>query len=162
MGNYKGCSFTGHRRIEPRHRGLTELLDKAIAYAYSQDCRDFYIGGALGFDTFAARRTLAFRTFHPDVMVHLILPCKNQTEGWSESDRVIYDVILEAADTVEYIAETYYDGCMKKRNQRLVELCDIMIAYMGRARSGAGQTVRLAKEAGKTVYNLYPRLEAEG
>ena len=155
----KACSFTGHRQIEVRHgASLIDLLDRAISYAYSEGCRDFYLGGALGFDTFAARRILRFRTLHRDITVNLVLPCRNQTEGWSEADVAAYEAIFEEADTVEYISEKYTRSCMQKRNRRLAELCDIMIAYVGRDRSGASQTVRLAHEAGKTVYNLYPHL----
>ena len=149
------CSFTGHRQIDPSHSWLPDLLDRAIAYAYAEGCRDFYLGGALGFDTLAARRTLAFRTTHRDVRVNLVLPCFNQDEGWSEVDRAIYSAIISEADSVEYVSAEYKRGCMQKRNRRLIALSDIVIAYVGRERSGSSQTVRLAREAGKRVYNLY-------
>ena len=116
------CSFTGHRQIEPSHTWLPELLDRAIAYAYSEGCRDFYFGGAVGFDTLAARRALSFRALHPDIRVNLILPCKNQDEGWSDSDRAVYSLILSEADSVEYVSEKYTRSCMQKRNRRLAAL----------------------------------------
>ena len=154
------CSFTGHRAIEPHHRdALGPLLTRAIEYAYGEGCRDFYLGGALGFDTFAAQQVLLFRMSHRDITFNLILPCRDQSERWGSCSAQMYEYLLSQADTVEYAADLYTDGCMRARNERLASLCDIMIAYMGHGRSGASQTVRLATNLGKRVYNLYPALE---
>ena len=158
----KGCSFTGHRAIEPHHReAMPALLTSAIEYAYLEGCRDFFIGGALGFDTFAAQRVLFFRMTHPDVTLNLILPCRDQAEKWGRCQAEMYEYLLSQADTVEYVADTYTPGCMKVRNMRLASLCDIMISYVGRQRSGASQTARMAEELGKSVFNLYPTLEGK-
>ena len=82
----EACSFTGHRTIESRHYGkIDNLLDRAIAYAYAEGCRRFYVGGAIGFDTLAARRIIFFRMTHPDAELHVVAPCKNQCDGWSEA-----------------------------------------------------------------------------
>ena len=155
-----GCSFTGHRIIDRDHTdAIGDLLSRAVEYAYSEGCRTFYAGGAMGFDTLAAREVIRFRITHPDVSLVLILPCVNQNERWSESATSAYEFILSSADEVRYISDEYTDGCMRERNLALVDACDILIAYVGRSRSGAGQTVRMAEKAGKRVYNLYPTLE---
>ena len=154
--SFTSCSFTGHRKIEASRKGsLTELLERALNYAYSNGCRSFFAGGALGFDTLAAEAVIKFREKHPDVRLTLVLPCKDQDIRWNEGDRVVYKRILALADGVEYVSDVYYDGCMKKRNERLVELCDVLIAYVGRSFGGSAQTLRMAKASGKTVYNLY-------
>lgn len=153
----RACSFTGHRRIKPEHkRALLELLARAVNYAYENGCREFFTGGAIGFDTEAARAVIRFRIAHPDVRLILLLPCQNQDDGWSDSQRDSYGYILRAADEIRYTSDYYHDGCMKIRNQALVDSCDILIAYLSDSRSGAGQTVRMAEKRGKTVYNLYP------
>ena len=159
MSDVKACSFTGHRQIEDPHLiSLPGLWDRAINYVYGEGCRDFYLGGAVGFDTLAAQRVLIFRMTHPDVRLNLILPCINQAKGWNGEQQEMYLYILSEADNVEYVSEIYTRGCMQRRNRRLAQLCDVMIAYVSRGNSGASQTVRLATEAGKTVYNLYPHL----
>ncbi len=152
---YKSCSFTGHRAI-PSHLSdrLKGFLSFEILAAYECGVREFYCGGALGFDTMAAEAVIAFRVTHPDVRLGLVLPCRDQDSSWSESTRLVYREILSEADYVEYVTDTYFDGCMKLRNQRLVALCDLLIAYTARPRSGAGQTVRLAEQAGRRVINL--------
>ena len=44
---------------------------------------------------------------------------------------------------------------MKRRNERLVELADYCICYCTNPRSGTGQTVRMAKDKGIDIINLF-------
>lgn len=156
------CSFTGHRQIKASHqKGIYPLVLRSIEYAYERGCRLFIAGGAIGFDTIAARQVILFRMTHPDVRLTLLLPCRNQDEKWSHSDRDAYNYVLSVADTVEYLADEYTDDCMRLRNMELASRCDILIAYVCRDRSGTAQTIRMAKGLGKEVYNIYPRLEEE-
>ena len=155
----KSCAFTGHRTIEVRHReGIADLLLRAINYAYNEGCRTFITGGALGFDTLAAKEIIRFRMSHPDVTLKIVIPFRTQSESWSDTQISVYEYTLANANEVEYVADEYFDGCMRMRNQRLVDLSDMIIAYASRPYSGAGQTVRMAERAGKTVYNIYPSL----
>lgn len=158
---YSACAFTGHRKIKAEHgAALSSLLDRAIEYLYGEGCRDFFAGGALGFDTVAAKAVIAFRMLHRDVRLHLVIPCANQSASWSRRDVQMYEYILSAADTVEYIADSYFNGCMLKRNDRLVSSSDIAVAYYdGSQRGGTAYTVRRMKAKGNRVFNLYPELE---
>jgi predicted Rossmann fold nucleotide-binding protein DprA/Smf involved in DNA uptake len=69
----------------------------------------------------------------------------------------MYEYILSSADEVIFTSDSYTKTCMKERNAKLAELADVLIAYSGRKNSGSAQTVRMAKEKGKTVYNLFFR-----
>ena len=156
----ESCAFTGHRIIKEDHKPtLPALLLRAVAYAYEKGCKRFLAGGAIGFDTEAARAVIKFRISHPDVKLILILPCQDQAEKWSDSQRSVYEYTLSEANEVVYISDEYYDGCLKERNRVLAEECDILIAYVGRYNSGAAQTVRMANSLGKEVYNLFPNLD---
>jgi len=151
----KGCSFSGHRIIKREHeRALPALITRAIGYAYENGCRDFFSGGAIGFDTLAAREVLRFRLSHPDVRLVLLLPCINQDEKWSEECRDAYQFLIREANEVIYTADEYTSGCIKKRNRKLAESCSMLIAYLYRRDSGTGQTVAMAKKLDKEVYNL--------
>lgn len=153
------CSFTGHRSISSAHkRDIVPLLVRAIEYAYSEGCREFFSGGALGFDTLAAREVIRFKQTHPDVRLVMVLPCIDQDRAWSLREREMYSYVLKNADEAVYISDEYTDRCMRERNFRLASECDIMIAYLGRRMSGAGQTVAMAERMGKRIYNLYPTL----
>ena len=156
------CSFTGHRQIESdRRAALVTLLARAIEYAYGEGCRKFICGGALGFDTLAAREVIRFRMTHNDVRLVLALPCIEQDLKWSEAQKSAYGFTLAAADEVIYTSDYYTKTCMAERNRFLAEKCDILIAYVGRMQSGAGQTLRMAEKLGKRTYNLYPTLYKE-
>lgn len=156
------CAFTGHRRIEVAHKKkLGNLLSRAINYAYEQGCRRFIAGGALGFDTEAAREVLRFRMSHPDVSLVLFLPCIDQDAEWSAGQKDAFGYILNSADEIKYLADEYTKTCMKKRNMAMAEECDMLIAYASRSTSGSGQTIRMAQKLGKQVYNLYPQLEKD-
>ena len=158
-----GCSFTGHRIIDRNHtEAIGALLTRAVEYAYSEGCRIFYTGGAMGFDTIAAREVIRFRISHPDVSLVLLLPCIDQNANWSDAAVSAYEYVLSMANEVRYISDEYTDNCMRERNRALVDACDMLIAYVGRGRSGSGQTLRMAEAAGKKVYNLYPTLERAG
>ena len=150
------CSFTGHRQIAKECRsGLISLLDRAVEYAYSEGCRCFMCGGAIGFDTLAARAVINFRMTHSDVRLVLALPCIEQDAKWNETQRNSYNFTLELADEVIYTSEAYTKTCMAERNRYLAEKCDILIAYSGKSNSGSAQTVRMAEKCGKRIYNLY-------
>ena len=156
----KCCAFTGHRKIEPRHQArISALLFRSIEYAYSEGCRIFVTGGALGFDTLAADAVLHLRETHPDVRLILCLPCRNQDVDWSESQRRKYREIAERADEVIYVSDRYTPTCMRERNLVLAEMCDILIAYVGYSASGSAQTARMAERLGRRVYNIYPSLD---
>ena len=154
------CSFTGHRKIKESHMSsMTDLLSHAIECAYEEGCRDFYTGGAIGFDTLAAKEVIRFRLTHPGVRLILCLPCQDQIEGWSEADQRAYNYILSVADEVIYTRDTYSASCMRERNFLLANKCDILIAYCGRQNSGSSQTIRMAEAMGKDVFNLYNKLD---
>ncbi len=158
----ESCSFTGHRLIESRHLPmLEEELKDAIHRAYEKGCRKFYAGGALGFDSMAALAVLSHRMFYPDTELHLVIPCRNQTERWHKADIDRYEYIMSRADTVEFLSDQYYDGCMRVRNQRLADLGDALIAYVGRDHSGSAQTLKMAQKAGKVILNLYKYLDSK-
>lgn len=153
----RACSFTGHRVIERAAiPHVEQLLKKAIEYVYNEGCRTFFSGGAIGFDTMAAKAVVMFRMGHPDARLVIVIPCKNQSSAWGDGAKEMYDYLLSVADEVIYASDgDYTRDCMRVRNQMLADLCDVMIAYVTNSRSGSAQTVRMAERQGKKVYNLY-------
>lgn len=116
---------------------------------------DFITGGALGFDTLAARTVLALRRKYPHIRLHLYLPCYDQMKRWSDSDRYIGRIIMSMADSKTYVTEgNYTPYCMDLRNRKMVNDSKYCIAYCKRAASGTGKTVNYAYEMGRTVLNI--------
>lgn len=152
----KVVCFTGHRNIKETAE-LKETLVKQLVKLIDEGASDFYAGGAVGFDMFCENTVIELRERFPHIQLHLILPCpaEEQTAKWSERDKSEFRRLLSAADTVEICSKHYFDGCMKLRNQRLVDLADVSVCYYnGKQRSGTGQTVRMAERQGKIIVNL--------
>lgn len=149
------CCFTGHRKIAPNQqrnvaRRLTEVIEKLIKDGF---CR-FAAGGALGFDTMAAQCVLNLKSKYPNIKLILILPCLEQTKGWSEKDIAVYEYIKNSADDVIYTSLKYTKGCMFKRNRALVDKSSICIAYQTKSTGGTAYTVNYAASHGVKVYNI--------
>ncbi len=153
--------FTGHRKLEPQNivqtaSLLEEKIDRlAKSCAALAESVDFRAGGAVGFDTLAALCVLTAKETYPNIKLHLFLPCKDQTYGWSDGDIEKYNYILSQADSVIYVSEKRSSGCMLKRDRALVDGADLCIAYCNKTTGGTAYTVSYAKERGVEVENIY-------
>ncbi len=160
MGQNKICCFTGHRRIAENHiLRLPGILTKTIDALIEKGVRTFRAGGAVGFDTLCALKVLETKMEHPDVRLELILPCRDQTSGWSEREKYVYGYILERADAVRYASERYASGCMYKRNRMLVDGSDYCVAFLAKGEGGTAYTCRYALAEGVELINLFDEME---
>lgn len=148
--------FTGHRKLESHNVVQTAcLLEEKITSLAMTGEVNFRAGGAVGFDTLAALCVLTVKEKFPNIKLHLFLPCKDQTRGWSDGDVEKYNYILSQADSVKYVSEERTWGCMLKRDRALVDGADLCIAYCGKSAGGTAYTVSYAKERGVEVENIY-------
>lgn len=121
--------FTGHREIPALQLiSLRRKLKRTIVSCIKDGYRFFGAGGALGFDTLAAKTVLDLKKDYPDIKLILVLPCLNQTRGWKEADVETYEKIKAQADKVVYTSEQYFRGCMQKRNRHLVDNSSLCIS----------------------------------
>jgi len=156
------CCFTGHRTIAKRHaEGIHDAVLGQIRNLREAGVTDFIAGGAVGFDTIAALAVLKAKESDPAIRLILAVPCLNQTEKWSSLPNSLellrtYKEIMGKADEVIYVSErTYFDGCMKLRNQFMVDHASHCIAYWNGSRGGTSQTVRMAEKADLEIINVY-------
>jgi len=148
------CCFTGHRHLSVSNEILSARLEKQIIDLIEQGIIYYGAGGALGFDTIAALTVIKLRNQYPNIKLILVLPCKDQTKGWNDNDISVYNYILSQANKVVYTSESYYPGCMHKRNRHLVDNSSHCICYMEKDSGGTAYTVSYARDSGLTVYNL--------
>ena len=151
----KTVCFTGHRFIpdeeyESLWLSLTDTVEKEI----QNGAEIFRTGGALGFDTMAARCVLFLKNKYPHVRLELILPCPGQTKGWGRDDVRLYEQIRSEADAHRYLSDHYYPGILQARNRALVEGAELCIAYLTHSQGGTAYTVSLALRSGVTLINL--------
>ena len=151
------CFFTGHRiiakskfaAIEARIEHETERLIN------DKDVTDFITGGALGFDTIAARVIIKLKEKYDYIKLHLYLPCYNQMENWNSRNQYEARMIMSYADSKIYVTEgNYVTGCMQLRNKKMADDAKYCIAYMNNPRSGTAQTVSYAEDIKDTVINI--------
>lgn len=158
------CCFTGHRQIGAAVRKpLIAAVDMEIRNLYRKGYRYFIAGGAIGFDMLSEIEVLRAARFDRSVELILALPCRNQTALWKNNVELLkqYKDILGYARHVVYIDDLYREGCMRERNQFMVDHSSVCIAYYsGHFQSGAGQTVRMANAAGLGVVNLWDRVNS--
>lgn len=152
----RACAFTGHRFIA--REKLPRLEQELVRYIDGMHRRlgvtRFYAGGALGFDTLAAKTVLRLRDGGLPITLCLLLPCRDQDRLWSERDRIVYARILGRADSVEYLAESYSPGCMHARNRALIDRSKYCIAFLERSSGGTAYTVDYARRSDVFVVNL--------
>lgn len=110
--------FTGHREI-PNHEinRIKQELRCIVIELVKRDVIYYGNGGARGFDLLAAQIVIELKTEFPQLRLIMVLPCKEQTRGWSEEDKTQYAEVLHCADKIVYTAERYFNGCMQKRNR---------------------------------------------
>ena len=137
-----------------KKRKIEKKLEETLYQLIQEGYRFFGAGGALGFDTIAALTVLELKKKYNDIKLILVLPCKNQTRGWSDKDVSIYEKIMSQADKVVYTQEHYDRGCMFKRNRHLVDNSSVCVCYLTEAKGGTAYTVDYAKQKGKRIINI--------
>lgn len=149
------CCFTGHRIIPSgMEQKLIRVTEKVVENSIKSGYRYFGVGGALGFDTIAALVVLKLRDSYPSIKLILVLPCLNQTRGWSTEDIEIYENIKKQADKIVYTSKEYTRGCMHKRNRHLVNNSSLCICYLTEEKGGTYYTVKYAQENQLAVVNV--------
>lgn len=149
------CCFSGHRIIKKQFLPLLEeKLFETLKSLYEEGYTRFVAGGALGFDTLAAKTVIKLREEFNDICLILVLPCKNQAEKWRDSDKQIYEEIKKQSDLIIYTTDRYIDGCMQARNRALVDMSSVLVCYKNRDMGGTAYTVNYAVKEGTKVINL--------
>jgi uncharacterized phage-like protein YoqJ len=130
-------------------------IETTIISLVKRGVTTFYNGGSYGFDLLSAEKVIVLKTQRNlPIKLIMVLPCKGHDVKWSDDNKARLLNVLNNADETICLSERYYDGCMKARNNYLIEHSDICVAYMTYGRSGSSQTVRLAREKGLEVINL--------
>lgn len=152
---HKICCFTGHRDIPPEQfQRIAGRLEETVRELTGQGVDGFWAGGALGFDTLAARTVLRLREEYPHIKLFLALPCLSQTRGWKCGQVQTYEAIKESADEVVYVSREYTRGCMHQRNRYLVDHSGVCVCYLTKDTGGTAYTVEYARKKGLSVINL--------
>lgn len=149
-------SFTGHRHLSESEESLLPRLKMEVLRAYQAGKRFFMTGGAIGFDTLAAEVVLQLKKQLPDLALRVIVPFDGQDKFFTPISKDRYRRILEQANDVLVLSDSYFQHCYLRRNAYLVNHASLLIAYYnGISVGGSSYTVCLAESGKIPVVNLY-------
>ena len=130
---------------------LTNSLVRVVREAIS--------GMALGVDTLFALSVLELKKEGYDIKLHCAVPCFNQDRLWPKYSQEQYHDILDKADIVKIVTESEYDQfVMNIQNYYMVDNSDKVLAVWDGTPGGTRNCVEYAKEKGKEIYRIYPKI----
>jgi uncharacterized phage-like protein YoqJ len=153
-------AFTGHR---PQKMGgfddRINLKDKVIQaidlYLLSNvfENVEFISGMALGVDLWVAEHA-----FECNIPFHAYIPFVGQESIWPEGSKKKYIILLDKAKSVKVCSEGLYAAWkMQKRNECMVDDCDILIAVWDKSSGGTANCVKYAQSKEKTIHYINPK-----
>ena len=151
--NFYTCCFTGHRDIEDI-KNISRMISTQVVKLYNLGVRKFISGMAQGFDLLAAKEVIALKQSFEDIELILAIPCRDQTAGWDESLKIVYQTLKQHADEVIYVSPYYTKECMLKRDRYMVDNSRFVVAFLNKERGGTHYTVKYAKKLGRKIINL--------
>ncbi len=149
--------FTGHRNVPAEETEMIRsLLESQIYALYDRGARIFKTGGAIGFDTMAAKAVLDMKNRFgwDNIHLYLCLPAPDQTMRFSKSQKSDYEYILSMSDGVTYASESLTKDSYFARNRALVQGSDVCLAYCKKQYGGSYYTCRFALQNGVELINV--------
>lgn len=152
--------FSGHRPeklpgggkdTDNGFRRLLSLLYSEILKSIDEGYTVFYTGMSRGIDLWAAKFVIEQRFSHPDIKLICAVPYRGHGLELLGLEKWDYSTILDAADKVVYVSDSYDRNCMRRRNEYMVNHSDKLIAIIKDKKSGTGMTVNLARKKGISV-----------
>jgi uncharacterized phage-like protein YoqJ len=159
----KVVAFTGHRpnklggyRIpNPTFTAVTEQIRSAL-----EDLKPTQAisGMALGVDQWAAQICIEL-----DIPFIAAVPFEGQEKVWPEASKKTYQELLDKAERIVVVTPGKYDAWkMQKRNEWMVDHCDVLIAvWNGDLLGGTSNCVAYAKSVGKEIIRITPEASTD-
>ncbi|MGM9937012.1 MAG: SLOG family protein [Candidatus Ornithomonoglobus sp.] len=153
----KSCFFTGHRIISNEEKPDIIYMTKKLCVQLIEKhgVRHFISGAAMGYDTLASNVVLDLKKDYPDIMLHLYLPCHDQSQRWKPAYKAEWDKLILRADEKKYIHDgNYIDGCMQLRNTAMINDAYYGIAFCKRSTGGTYATIKKALQKKRFLFIL--------
>lgn len=149
--------FSGHRPEKLPDNGsedsilvgqIKSMLHLQIYEAIERGYKRFITGMAKGVDIWAAEMVLELAQGERDIKLICAIPYKGHGRALSGGEKYRYNSIIDDASEVIVLSNSYTSGCMKARNEYMVDNSSLLIAVCADYKSGTGQTIRYAKRQG--------------
>lgn len=155
MGNT--VAFSGYRseklpeNIDPIRINLKESIQDCIEKGYDT----FLCGMADGFDLMAAELVIDFKK-STEVKLICIVPFD---DGRAKNE--FYNYVLENSDDRIVLSDKFSYNSYYKRNDYMIDNCDMLICYYDGRYGGTEYTVDYANKKGVPVINLWDNITPE-
>lgn len=142
-------AFTGHR---PERLGnkVNEVYSAIQGFLMNENPSLVISGMAGGVDQLAAGWARALRI--PWVAA---VPFPGQHDRWPKQHQDIYMRLLEDAQRIEVISESYSRDVYQKRDEWMVDNCDMLVAVWDKVKKGGTyNTIKYAERVGRVIKYL--------
>ena len=133
-------TFCGHAQITERE-ALQNWLQTVTQSLIEQGATTFYLGGYGAFDSLAAAVLREQKKRYPQVELVLVLAYLNDRRDTSSYDRTVYPPL-------ETVPRRF---AISHRNRWMVEVSDVVVAYVLHDWGGAATTLQYAKRKKKRI-----------
>jgi uncharacterized phage-like protein YoqJ len=168
--NKQSCAITGHnpQRFKfkyneeaPLCRSIKTVITEQIKTLFLKGVRMFYVGCAVGVDTWAAEIVLDLKqqTAYSEIELFCAIPFPDHTEKFTAGQRKRYEEILTQCTDKEIINRHYSPVAYKRLNYFLVDKSEYLIAVYDQdknERHGLGQMVNYAIKNNRNIIFIDP------
>lgn len=133
-------TFCGHSQITEKEK-VKRWLEDTVTLLIAEGADTFYLGGYGDFDLLSASVLRKLQKSHPQIKLILVLPYLNRKFDFSEYDSTLYPALEKVPPKFAIL----------KRNQKMVELSDVIVAYVTHSWGGAAKTLAYAGRKKKFV-----------
>lgn len=168
----RSCAITGHRptRFKWKYKEntsgckhLKKQIREQCALLYENGVRQFWVGGSLGVDMWAAELLLKLKK-EPDysgIELMIALPFENHDSDWDDRSKLRMTFLMQHSTATVTVGKADKSPAVnyRKRNEYLVAQADCLLAIYDNDhtfRSGTGMTVNYAKKKGIPIIYIHP------
>jgi uncharacterized phage-like protein YoqJ len=158
-------ALTGHRpnklygyKLENKaYYDLSEKIKRLVLKLAPEGSVELISGMALGADTVFALTALDMREDDERFTLHCAIPCKGYSSNWFGESVDTYNLILAQADSSVVVTDSEYEASfMQRRNEYMVDRCDVLIAIWNGTPGGTYNCVKYAHSVGKRIIVIKP------
>ena len=146
-------AFFGHRYVDNIIKVEHLLEDQIRKLIDENEYVDFLVGRNGDFDQCVSSSVLRVRKKYRDDNSALVLVLPYPTAEYLSNENYFHDYYTDVE--ISYAASVAHPkSAIQIRNREMVDRANLIICYIEHENGGAWQTVKYAREQGKTVINL--------
>ena len=154
VAGHRPDKLWGYNYDSPNYIKLKNIFKKILR---ENNCTEAITGMALGADQIFAQAVIELKNEGMNITLTCAIPCTNQSSKQSYSFKNLYNFIISKSDYVCIVTKTKYTNkCMQKRNEWMVDRCDLLIGVWDGSPGGTFNCLKYCDKKGKPKYIITP------